>query len=128
MPKRLPTLAVPANVDLGDISWNPNYEEAEWNRYVAAKAVYEAEYWAAQHQKLARIAELIDEDRRKAEVAEHFDKIDAWWESQRKHEAEMWRQRELKRLALIGKEIRRDAVRLERKVLESRGVVRGRRR
>jgi hypothetical protein len=128
MPKPLPLLAVPADVRLDDISWNPNWEEAEWNRYLKAKAEYEAQYWADQHQKLAEIALLIEKDKREQEVAAHYESIDKWWAEQRAKEQEAWRQRELKRLVLIGKEIQRDAARLERKVLEERGVVRGRRR
>lgn len=128
MPKALPLLAVPANVDLGDISWNPNKEEMEWNRYLKCKAEYEAQYWADQHQKLAEIAQLIEADKRQQEIVAHYERIDLWWAEQRAKEQEAWRQRELRKLEQIGKEIQRDAVRLERKVLEERGVIRGRRK
>jgi hypothetical protein len=118
---------LPDQVLRDGVSWQPDWAEIEWEKYLVAKATYEAEYWAAQHQKLAEIARLIDQDKREQEIADHYLAVDAWWIEQRAKEQEAWRQRELAKLAKIGKEIQRDAVQLERVTLERRGVVRGRR-
>ena len=123
-----PLYALPPDVNLSDFDFEPTWQEREWERYLRAKQEYEREWLMASIQRLAAVALEIDAEKRHAELVAEQDRVDAWWAGEREKELVAWRQRELAKLEKIGKEIQRDAVRLERKVLEERGVVRGRRR
>jgi hypothetical protein len=131
MPKPLPTLAVPDNVRLDDISWNPNWAEAEWDKQAAAKAKYEKEWLLESIKRLSAIALEIEEEKRIANLIAEQDRVDveirAWWQAERAREEAAWKAQQLAKLEQIGKEIRRDAAQLERAELERRGVIRGRR-
>ena len=140
MPRQKPFLpqCVPDDVGQDGVSWEPTWAEKEFDRYQRAQIIYERDWIAAEHQKLAAIALEIANDRRRAAVAEHFLKQEQWWAEQQKQNddiaqamVEYQRALDAPRLKVIwdrvnkaGAEIKRDAMRLEREELKRRGVYR----
>jgi hypothetical protein len=132
MPKPLPLLAVPADVRLDDISWNPNWAEAEWNKQQEAKARYEKEWLIESIKRLSAIALEIEEEKRIAALVAEQESVDAeikaWWDAERAREQEAWKTHQLAKLAQIAEQMHKDSCQIERAALERRGVVRGKRR
>jgi len=148
--KRSRLLALPADVKFSELSFHPDQDELNWLRWRAAEEVIKREameeqraWLAEQNERLARISEEINEAKRKTWVAEEKAKREAWWAGiERAQEVataklladyqkmldapamkKLW-----DRVNKAGREIARDAAKMERQELLRRGVVRGRRR
>jgi hypothetical protein len=122
---------LPNDVIADGIDWDRTWVDLEYERYLTAKAQYQRDWMAEAHQELARIAILVEQDRRELELAAHWDKIDGWWREQRAQvtaaEEKKWKEDALKKLAAVKKSIDSTTCYIERKALEERGVIRGRR-
>src|SRR5437879_1259424 len=137
-------LALPAGVKFSDVLWEPDETEVLLAKHLKELARLRAEiqrdWLAEQHQKLARIAEELDNEQRRIDLADHYEKQEAWWRSQAEQTddvgAEMKRlqteldaatyKRLLERTEKAGRSIVKQNAEIEREALKARGVYRGR--
>ena len=145
MSRRRPTiLALPAGVKFSDLDFKPTWQEIEWERWLRAKAEYEKEWLEAAQKELAILACIIERDARENALEEFHQRRQKFYREQAEKEAERDRQEidkylaeqqrildaprlnaELAKLARIGREIKRENMRIERAELKRRGVLRG---
>jgi hypothetical protein len=133
-----------AGVKADDIAWQPTWQELEFDRWHAAKVLYEKEWLEAATKELALIAAVIERDARELALEEWRNRHEAWRREQAAkqaiedkrqivaHLAACQKALDAPRLAIetarlehIGKEIRRDAAHFEKQELKRRGVLRG---
>jgi hypothetical protein len=142
-PTKLPP-CLPDDVLHDEILWQPTWEENQlaWHlkKLALLRAELQRDWIAEQHQKLARIAEEIDHEQRRIDLADHYEKQEAWWRSQAEQTddvgAEMKRlqteldaatyNRLLERTEKAGRAIVKQNAEIERAELKRRGIYRGR--
>ncbi len=137
------TMALPPDVDLNFIDWQPTVGEKEATRRERTRKVklewladQDAKFDAAElehlRKKCAALQQVVDADRawleRQKELEGDHAKVKAYYEQEADKEAQAERAALLKRLEKATKKINADNARTERAELLRRGVVRGRRK
>lgn len=136
-------VCVPSDVLRDGIEWQdaPIIAELErkFKRWQKAKAEIDADWQRAQLERVEAIGKEIDADkakqaledeesRRAAYYAQDQQEANRWIEALAdavKKQADAWRDKQLKRLARVEKEMEADRVREEKRVLFQRGVLKG---
>jgi hypothetical protein len=135
-----PTLALPADVSIGDTLFAPDWAELEFCRLMLLKAQWDREFLAEQTRRLALVALEIDRGKRELELLALQERQDAWYIEAAKQTddiAKLIAKYEdpkgtyaamVARAEAAKKDMERDAARAERTALIARGLVRGRRK
>jgi len=123
--------ALPPDVVLEDIDWNPSHLEEIAAKLADMKKCWEAEDDERRRKRLAEIMVALERDkvllRLEAEQEHRLAQIQEYYRREHEKEAEAGDRSRREELAKVLKRINQDTCRLEREELTRRGVVRGRR-
>lgn len=134
-------LALPSNVKMSDIDFQPTWQEVEWERWQRAKVEYERDIQAESIKELALLAVIIEQDKREQALEEFHLKREKFYLDQQAEDARQIAAYmaamqtaldkpaldKLKaRLARVASEIASTDRYIERETLKARGVYRGR--
>jgi hypothetical protein len=144
MERRRPITVLPFGINLRDYYFYPTREEKllDWLR--EQKRIWDAEDDLRRRRRAKQIAAEIETEREKQAREDRLNRDRDYWLRQREADRPVmaklteryqeivdlspFRQRLLKVVAKLEKEIRRDAAKAEREVLAARGLIRGRRK